>query len=457
MTSHKPLSTGRGKLLKILGFTFNVALVIGGTIGVGILRNPGEVAAQLNSVWLILLAWSLGGIYTLLRANYIAELATMLPKAGGYYVYAHRAYGNYGGFVVGLSDWLNNTLGLAYIAIVFGEYAGELFFPNLPGGAVLFSITILLLLTGLNWIGLRAGSRTQKITSLLKAIAFITFVAACFVFAPIKIVESTSKPAAVDPSGYALFIAFILAFQRVLATYSGANTAIYFTEENINPSKNIPRSLFGGISLIIIIYLLVNLALLYTLPLTKIANSKFAVAEAMRQVFGEQSGKIVSLIALISIIGIINASLMYVPRIMFALSRDGLFVAKACRVNKGGTPDFALLMTALPAIVLTVVGTFDTLLSVSSFFSLTNQILLIGALFILRKREPDLQRPYKTWGYPVAPFVILTAAVLLFFGYILGNPRNSMYAIGALLASYPVYRLTRRLSPTQINDERRST
>ena len=172
----------KDKLLRILGVGFGVAVVVGGTIGVGILRSPGAVAAELNSVWLILLVWALGGIYALLGANYTAELATMLPEAGGEYVYARRAYGDYGGFVVGWSVWIITVLALGYMAIVFGEYAAALFAPAFSGGTAVFSISILVLLSALNWIGLRTGSQTQKLTSLLKAAALLGFIAACFVF-----------------------------------------------------------------------------------------------------------------------------------------------------------------------------------------------------------------------------------------------------------------------------------
>jgi len=435
----------KNKLLRILGVTFGLAVVIGGTIGVGILRLPGAVAAQLGSVWLVILVWTLGGVYSLLGANYMAELATTIPKAGGPYVYAHRAYGDYGGFVVGWSDWLLNTLSLAYIAIVFGEYAAALFAPNFSNGVVVFSVTILILLTILNWIGLRAGSETQKLTSLLKAVALLGFVAACFIFGGQHNPPNAGEQAAVAaPSGFALVIAFVLAFQLVLGTYAGWFSAVYFAEEDTNPERNIPRSLFGGVALIIGIYLLVNLALLYALPLSQMANSKFAGADAMTLIFGERSGQIVTALALLSIIGIINATLMFTPRTLLALGRDGLFLQKAATVNKGGTPVFALMMTVLPAIVLITVGTFESLLAITEFFAVTNTILLIGSLFLLRRREPDLPRPFRAWGYPFAPLVMLTAAILLFFGYIVSNLSNSLYAIAALAASYPIFLLIKK-------------
>jgi APA family basic amino acid/polyamine antiporter len=431
-----------GKLLKILGVGFGLAVSIGGTVGVGILRNPGGVADQLRSFWMIMLAWVLGGVYCLLSANYVAELATMSPQAGGFYVYAERAFGRYGGFVVGWSDWLNNVMSLGYISVVFGEYAAGLFAPNLAGGRVLFSMSALLVMTALNWLGLRAGSDTQKVTSALKAAALLAFVIACFVFggqsAPL------TQPEAEAPHTALSLVAFILAFQLVLSTYDGWYSPIYFSEENTNPGKSLPRSIFGGIAAVTGIYLLVNLALLYVLPMTQLAGSQFAGGDAMRLIFGERSGQILTILALLSLVGIINAVLMLCPRILFGLGRDGLFTKQATRINKGGTPVVALFATTAFACVLTWVGTFELLLAVGAFFIVVIAILLVIALFVLRRREPDAPRPFRTWGYPLAPLLILVCCVLLFFGYIVSNPYPSLYAIAALAVSYPIYRLVRQ-------------
>ena len=433
----------RGKLLKILGVGFGLAVGIGATVGVGILRSPGLIAEQLGSFWLIMLAWTLGGVYCLLGANYLAELATMIPKAGGYYVYAQRAFGKYGGFVVGWSDWLYSTLGLAFITVVFGEYAAKLFAPNFAGGRIFFSVSILAVMTILNLIGLRAGSETQKLTSFLKAVALIGFVVACFIFGGQNNPADTAQTAAATtPTGFsASFAAFIIAFQLVLSTYDGWHSAIYFSEEDTNPTQNLPRSMFGGIVLIIAIYLLVNIALLYVLPMSRLAGSTFAGGDAMSLIFGARGGQILTILALLSLIGIINALLMCNPRIMFALGREGLFTEKAAAVNLGGTPVFALIATALCAVVFSSVGTFEMLLAVSQFLALVITILLTVSLFILRRREPDLPRPFRAWGYPFAPFLMLIFAVLLFFGYIYSNPYPSLYALGVLALSYPIFRL----------------
>jgi APA family basic amino acid/polyamine antiporter len=440
----EPKIAQSGHLLRILGVGFGIAVGIGGTIGVGILRNPSGVAAQLGSVWMIMLAWSLGGVYCLLGANYLTELATMIPKAGGFYVYAERAFGRYGGFVVGWSDWLNNTLGLSFVSVVFGEYAARLFAPNLRGGRIIFSVSIIVVVAIVNLIGVRSGSETQKISSFLKALALLALVVACFVFGGQSHQTDTAQGAVVAPKSISSsLVAFVLAVQLVLGTYDGWYSAIYFSEEDTNPANNLPRSMFGGIAAIIAIYLLVNLALLHVLPVSQLAASKFAGGDAMSLIFGERSGQLVTILALLSLIGIINAILMMAPRIMFALGRDGLFFENAAAVNKGGTPVFALLITTLAAIILSSIGTFELLLAIGQFFIVVITILLIVSLFILRRHEPNLQRPFRAWAYPLAPLLMLVFAVLLFFGYIVSNPFPSLYALILLAMSYPLFRLKR--------------
>jgi basic amino acid/polyamine antiporter, APA family len=433
--------TQRHKLLRILGLGFGLAVVIGGTIGVSIFRLPGPTATLLGNTWLILVVWTLGGIFTLLNANYMAELATMIPKAGGPYVYARRAYGDFAGFVVGWSDWLGNVAAVAFLPIAFAEYAIALFAPSFAGVTIV-AIAFLLLLTFLNWIGVRAGSGTQKLTSFLKAIALLSFVIACFVLGgrhPSTNVGPTTL--ALPGSPFALFVAIVLSFQLVLGAYGGWNSVIYFAEEDENPGRNIPRSLHVGVLLVIGIYLLVNLALLYVLSLPQMAASKLAAADAMQVVFGARSGQIVSALVLLSIVAVVNAVLMFTPRTLYALGRDGLFSSKALVVNEGGTPVVALAVTALLAAILITLGTFEKLMAIYAFFAVANNIVLIGALFVLRKRSPDLPRPFRTWAYPFAPLGVLLISIALFAGFIISDPRDSMYALMMLAASYPIFRL----------------
>ena len=430
-----------GKLLKILGVGFGVAVGIGATVGVGILRNPGGVAAQLGSPWLIMTAWLLGGVYCLLGANHLTELATMIPKAGGFYVYAERAFGRYGGFVVGWSSWLNDVLGLSFVSVVFGEYAAKLFAPDLAGGIIIFSFSILVVIMILNLIGVRAGCETQKLTSFLKAVALLGFVVACFVFGEQKNAGETAQIVRAPVSFVSSLVAFVLAFQLILGTYDGWYAPIYFSEEDTNPTKNLPRSIFGGIAAIIAIYLLVNLALIYVLPMSQLAGSTFAGGDAMSLIFGWRGGQILTILALFSLVAIINALIMGTPRTLFALVREGLFIMQAAAVNRGGTPVVAMLITASCAVVFSSVGTFEMLLAVGHFFALVIVILIVVAFFRLRRLEPHTARPFRAKFYPFAPALMFVFAVLLFFGYIYGNPFPSLYALAVLAISYPVFRL----------------
>ncbi len=164
----------------------------------------------------------------------------------------------------------------------------------------------------------------------------------------------------------------------------------------------------------------------------------------MQQIFGVRGGQIVTVLALLSLLSIINAVLMFVPRTLFALSRDGLFLSKAAFVNKGGTPAVALGISMLVAMTLILTGTFEKLFAIYAFYYVTATILLILALFILRKREPDLPRPFKTWGYPFVPMLLLFIAIALFVGFVISDTKGSLIASASLVISYPIYLLVKK-------------
>jgi APA family basic amino acid/polyamine antiporter len=436
-------SFSKERLLRILGVTFGVAVGIGGTIGIGILRIPGSVAANLGHSGLIMAAWIVSGLYAFAGANTYAELGTMLPLDGGPYVYVRRAYGEFGGFLVGWSDWLLRTSSMAYLAVALTEYAVGLFFYN-PGFITPAAIAVLIFFTAFHWLGLRVGSRAQEIMSLFKVLAFFVIIAACFLFSPKLSVVTSAKPSLFsDPK--LLFVAIALSMQSILGTYSGWHAPVYFSEENTDPTKSIPRSLFTGVAFVMAIYVLINLAILHALPMSKLAGSRLAAADAAQLIFGGYSSQIVTSIMLVSLLGIINASFLFTPRVMFALSRDGLFFHSAARVNTGGTPTTALLVTALVAIMLAGVGSFDRLFGFTAFLSVLVDVAAFGTIFILRRREPDLPRPFRARGYPVLPAVVFLGAGLLLIAFIVSSTQNSLYAMIGIAVSYPVFLLVKRL------------
>ena len=263
-------SQAKGRLLRILGVGFGVAVIVGDTIGSGILRTPGEIAGHLGSYGFILAVWTLGGVYALVCTLSVTELGTMLPFAGGWYVYSRRAMGDFAGFLVGSSDAVVQTVSNGYLAVAFGEFAAELQ-PALQGHVKLLGVAVLLVLALLNWLGLRMGSRAQEVTSLIKAAALIAFVAACLFAHP----EAAHANVAVMHPAAAkggLLLALVLSLQAIIISYDGWYAAIYFAEEDENPAKNLPRSSIGGVVACAAIYVLVNLALFRVLPMSQFAG-----------------------------------------------------------------------------------------------------------------------------------------------------------------------------------------
>jgi APA family basic amino acid/polyamine antiporter len=290
----------------------------------------------------------------------------------------------------------------------------------------------------LQWMGIRIGSRVQQVTTLLKALAFIGFVGVCFLSKPAPV---NSAPPAILPVGTALFTAVILSLQAAIFSYDGWTGIIYFSEETTTPDHDIPRSIFGGLASIIAIYLLLNAALIYVLPISQIAGDKLALATAAQHIWGQHGDTIIQIIMIVSMLSAINAYLLMMCRIPFAMSRDGLFPKNASHVNAGGTPDVALLISTAAAVAFIATGTFNQVVAVLAFFFSCNYILGLVSVIILRKREPERARPYRAWGYPWTTAIALLAYVTFLIGAVLSDVRNSIYSLLLLAFSYPVFRV----------------
>jgi APA family basic amino acid/polyamine antiporter len=427
-------------LLQVLGVGFGLAVIIGNTIAAGIFRSPGQVAGHLPDPWLFMAAWVVGGLYALLGALQIAELGTMLPRSGGQYVFARHALGDYAGFVVGWSDWLSVCGTAAAVSLVIGELAGTLMTP-LAGHAPVIAVAGATIFAALLWRGIRQGSVLQNITSLLKAAVFSVLIVAAFTLGG---PSSEPGPIVPMPTGLALATAFVLSLQAVIYTYDGWTGVVYFGEEVRDPGRSIPRSLFGGVTTVIVIYLLVNAALLRVLPVSRIAGEPFAAGAAATTIFGEQGETLVQALMLVSLLSAINANHLMAARVLFAMSRDGLFSGRAATVNEGGTPTVALFLSATVAVLFIVIGrTFEQVITVLAFFFTANYTLSFVSLFVLRRREPARPRPYRAWGYPWTTALALAGSVAFLAGAIAGDTRNSVFAVLLLAASYPTFRLLR--------------
>ena len=437
--NHQSLSNN-GALLRILGVGFGLAVTIGGTIGMGILRTPGEIAAQLPTAKLFIGVWILGGVYALLGALTVAELGTMIPRSGGWYVFVHRAMGNYPGFVVGWSDWLSTCGTLAVISMVVGEYTAVLI-PSLAGHDKSIALAATLGFAALQWRGIRWGSFTQNATSLLKTLIFAVIAIAAFTYGG-NTTMGNSLPVA---HGFALFGALIIALQGVLYTYDGWYGVIYFGEEVRNPKRDVVRSMIGGVLLIIAIYLIVNLAYVYVLPMSQLAGENFAAGAVANKIFGAYGDKTIRLLAILSLLSTINAYTLTAPRILYAMSSDELFTHHATRVNRGGTPTVTLLISTLVA-VLFIFRSFEQVLAALAFFFVANYTMAYISVFVLRVREPDLPRPYRAWGYPWITGLVLLGSIAFLVGAVISDQRHSLFALAILAVSVPIYLLVRLLS-----------
>ena len=436
-------------MLRTLGVGFGIAVILGGTIGVGILRLPGMVAAQLGNYWLILAIWALGGVYSFLGSMCMTELAVMAPRAGGFYVYARQAFGPGTGFAVGWGDWLNNCASLAYVGFAAAGYLIALF-PGLGGWDKALALALLAFFCVLHWMGLRVSSNVQKLTSSATALGFLVLAAACFSFhgkAPAAGLEQAAllKNLVKSPVTYLVALgAVVTALRAVIVAYDGWYEAIYFAEEHKNPARNLSRAMMGGVASIIFLYLVMNMAFLHVLPIPVLATSKLPAADAAQMIFAGWSGKFITILSLLTLLSFINAALLGTARIVFAFGRDALFTEKAARVSAGGAPRLALLLSAGGAMALVATGTFERIVAMAATILIINYGACYIALIVLRRREPHLVRPFRAWGYPWTTAVVLVGSGLFLIGNALSDPTNALWAGLLLGACGPAYLLRRR-------------
>ena len=360
--------TRRDSLLTLLGPDFMIAAVVGGTIGLGILRTPGEVAARTGTPALLFVAWTIGGLYTLLGAIPFLELARFAPQAGGPFVYARRAFGRYGGFLIGWCDWIQCAAVIAVLASVTGEIAAR----ALGGHARTVAGVVVLALTFLQWRGLRVSSNAEKIMSTAKVIGLLALIVGCFLY--------DGPPA--EPLAHAPITlnGIVVALQMVVATYAGWHGAIYFAEEQSDGGRSMPRAVIGGLAVVTAMYLLVNAAFLSALGMPRLTQSSFPATDVASLAFGNAGGVAVMVVMLVALLNVTHTLLLAATRVLFALGRDGLFTGRAATVNDRGTPTTALLITAGIALVLSATATFSRVVGIASILT----VIVYAACFAAR-------------------------------------------------------------------------
>jgi APA family basic amino acid/polyamine antiporter len=439
--SASPIRTAPRRLSRILGLGFGIAVIFGGTVGVGILRLPGEIAGKLGSTKLILLVWAIGGVYSLLGANALSEMGAALPQAGGFYVYSRRAFGPAAGFAMGWADWLNNCAGLAYVVVTAAEYL-LLLLPFSPAHRLLVAtgtaLGLLAFFGVMQWFGLRLSSSIQKFTSTVTGVTFLALVIACLLHSKHSVVASA--PGIVTPGAgiFALLVPVFAVIPAIVVAYDGWYEAIYFTEEDTNAAKHLPRAMIGGVVLITSLYLLMNLAFLHVLTVPQLAASKLAAADAAQMVFPAWSGTFVTVLSLLTLLSFINAVLLGAPRILFAVGRDGLFRG-AAQVSPGGTPRVALLVTAAIVALFILSGKFDEIVGVAAILMAITYSVNYSAVFVLRFREPGMTRPFRAWGYPVTTALVLLGSLIFLVGDVQQDRLSAVRAAVLLALALPVY------------------
>ena len=425
----------------MLGVGFGLAVIIGNTIGSGILRTPGDIARWLPHVWLFLGVWVIGGLYALLGAFSVSELSAMIPRSGGYYIYARQAFGDFPAFVVGWTDFLAQTGTTAAVAIVIGEYTGDLI-PAFAGHTVATACGVAILMAVLQWHSIIWGSFVQNLTSAAKALGFLLLVAAIFVLRSAKPAAEAAHPLA---SGNLLFLAIVLALQAVIYTYDGWYAVMYFGEEVRDPGKDIPKSMIGGVLSVMAIYLLVNAAIIYVLPMSRIAGQDFALGAVARSIFGPKGDTFLRILTVISMLSGINAYHLMASRIPFAMSRDGLLPRQLGRANQGGTPSSALLLAVITSIgLIALAKVFERALAITAFYFVTDYAFAYSGVFVLRLREPNAARPYRAWGYPWTTGIALIGSIAFLISALIQDTANSLWALAVLALSYPLFLVARR-------------
>jgi len=435
-----------GGLLRVLGLITGLAITFGGIVSLGILRAPGEVAAQLPDPWWYMATWIAAGVFVIFSTASAAELATALPRAGAYYVYAHRTLGPFVGFVSGWTDWLNWCGATAMTIIVINEYL-HLLNAGIPRFSLSLCLAIAVSFAVIQWRGVKWGTGVHNVASMIKAVIFAVLIIACFVLTGGEGSEVEAAALPSMPMGWAAVVAFIVALRGVLYAYDGWVFTAYFSEEMEDPGRTIPRSMFMGVGIVIAVYLLINIAVLRMLPMSEIVGAELAVGRAVEAVFGPLAETLITAFVTGFMIVGINLGYMFAARVIYAMSTDGLFFRQCRRVNKGGTPTVALLASLAATIIfLLFSGSFVRLVEALAFFTVVNYAILFLSVFILRRKEPDLPRPYRAWGYPWTTALTLAAALAFLAGNIIGGTGVSLTALVVVVLSYPLYLLFRRIN-----------
>ena len=436
-----------GTLLRQLGMLDSAALVMGVIIGSGIFLVPGSIAREVSSLAAVIGVWTVGGFLSVLGGLALAELGASLPNAGGLYIYIERAYGRFAGFVYG---WMGlaiiNSGSVATMAVGAGTYVASVAHLSTVQQKV-FQVAVLLFFTTINCLGVTLGKWVQNVLTSIKFGGLLVMTIFLFVHGHWTNLASSFLPA----PGHLNFSAFGIALIGVLWSYDGWHTLSFVAGEVKNPTRNIPASLILGTVACMSIYVVANIAYYSVLDPAAIRSSDHVAAIAVSTAWGGKAAMVLTVLISLSILGAINGSTLATPRATLAMAKDGLFFRVFGRVNeKYHTPVTALIAHGAWAAVLTLLGTFQELFTAVIFTAWIFYGLSVFAVIVLRVREPQLPRPYRCPGYPVAPLLFVCATLWIVGNTIVSDFKHALSGLVLLALSIPLYWLFKLLDRSKV-------
>ncbi len=474
MANEFPKSTTT-EFKKSLGLLDSTALVAGSMIGSGIFIVSAEMARTLGSPGWLLIAWAITGLLTIIAALSYGELASMMPKAGGQYVYIREAFNPLSGFLYGWTFFMVIQTGtIAAVAMAFSKFMGVLF-PWFSEKNILLDLgfvhmnTVHLLAISMIWVltfnnigGIRNGKWVQNIFTVLKVALLIGFIiiglflahSAPAIAANKAVFWKPVSPDGVSLTGWALIAALGVSLVGSLFSADAWNNITFASAEVKNPRKNIPLSLVLGVTIVIVLYILANLVYLNALPLRGASAGQdvfsrgiqYAVNDrlgsaSMYGLFGAGAALLMATFVVISTFGCNNGLILSGARVYYAMARDRLFFRKTGQLNSKGVPANGLIIQAIWASLLCLSGTYSNLLDYVVFAVLIFYVLTIAGIFVLRKKQPDTERPYKAFGYPVIPALYILAASFILCLLLIYKTEYSSYGLGIVILGIPAYYL----------------
>lgn len=412
------------------------AVLVGSTIGSGIFRVPSTVAADVGTIGAIALAWVIGAIVALFGALTLAELATLYPRSGGIYVYLREAYGPMPAFLFGWTElWVIRPSALGAVSMIFAAYLGK-FIPMGDTGIRVAAAMAIIALSAANIRSVTWGAAVENTTTAAKVLALFAVSILALMFGDGSR-GGLAGPISFEPSSWG---GFGIALIAVLWAYDGWADLTFMAGEVKDPSRTMPRALLSGVAIVVLLYLAINAAYLYVLPVDVMRNSTLVAADAAMRIFGNSGAVIISALVMLSTFGTLNGSVMTGPRILFAMAEDDLFFRPIASVHpRFRTPWLSIALCALLGVGYVSVRNFQQLadafiLGIWPFYALG-----VGAVFILRRKLPDVERPYRTFGYPFVPIVFLLASIAMLLNALVEQPRSTLIGFAIILLGIPAF------------------